>query len=334
MVKSVAVIGGGMSGLTLANGLKNSMSVTVFEKSRGLGGRMSTRRTETHQFDHGAQFFVARSRDFKRFVQSASKNGLVTPWEPRVMTIDPEHKPYTRPWFEPHYVGIPSMNSLIKALANNLTDAGGELRLATHATALRRDHNGWHLQLGDETEAGPFDWVVLTAPAPQCQDLLRDVPEAAHARDFLAPVIMQPCLAFMLTLKTPVSLSPTWQVAETNHSFLRWIADNSSKPGRPTSNAWVAHATPEWSQGHYDWEDEVLCIQATEELSRLTGVPASVMENRVVHRWRYARTQVPAEEASFLDNHARIGLCGDWCLGARVEAAYLSARDLEKRFCE
>lgn len=332
MVESVAIVGAGMSGMTLANALAERMAVTVFEKSPGAGGRMSTRRTETHQFDHGAQFFVARSRGFKRFVQHASENGQLATWEPRVMTIDPEHKPYARPWFEPHYVGTPRMNSLIQALAIDFTDTSGELRLGTRVTALRRDHHGWHLTLSDQTEAGPFDWVVLTAPAPQCRDLLKDVPNAARARDFLAPVIMQPCLAFMLALKTPIALSPPWQVVETNHSFLRWIADNSSKPERPPSTAWVAHAAPEWSQKQYDLTDDALCAQVTEELCRLTGLHASAVASMGVHRWRYARTQVPAEEASFLDRHGRIGLCGDWCLGARVEAAFLSASDLVKRF--
>ena len=55
----IAVIGAGITGLHLARQLSDVFDVTVFEKSRGLGGRMCARRTEAHQFDHGAQYFTA-----------------------------------------------------------------------------------------------------------------------------------------------------------------------------------------------------------------------------------------------------------------------------------
>ncbi|MFZ9092741.1 MAG: NAD(P)-binding protein [Planctomycetaceae bacterium] len=47
-MKSVAIIGAGLSGLTLANRLQNRAEVTVFEKSGGFGGRMATRHAYLH----------------------------------------------------------------------------------------------------------------------------------------------------------------------------------------------------------------------------------------------------------------------------------------------
>ena len=60
-MKKLAIIGSGLSGLTLANHLKDEFDVTVFEKSRGVGGRLATRRVDTYAFDHGAQYFTART---------------------------------------------------------------------------------------------------------------------------------------------------------------------------------------------------------------------------------------------------------------------------------
>lgn len=54
----VAVVGAGIAGITAARTLAQAgWQVTVFEKSRGAGGRMATRRTAFGGFDHGAQFF-------------------------------------------------------------------------------------------------------------------------------------------------------------------------------------------------------------------------------------------------------------------------------------
>ena len=51
----IAIIGAGLSGLTAAHDLKEHANVTLYEKSRGVGGRLATRRAEPFSFDHGAQ---------------------------------------------------------------------------------------------------------------------------------------------------------------------------------------------------------------------------------------------------------------------------------------
>jgi predicted NAD/FAD-dependent oxidoreductase len=54
-------------------------------------------------------------------------------------------------------------------------------------------------------------------------------------------------------------------------------------------------------------------------------------EGRFAHRWRYARVDRPLGEEAWWDAARRIGACGDWCLDARVEAAFLSGRALAGR---
>ena len=52
----IAVVGAGIAGLACATTLQQAgVQVSVFDKSRGAGGRMSTRRTDSWQCDHGAQ---------------------------------------------------------------------------------------------------------------------------------------------------------------------------------------------------------------------------------------------------------------------------------------
>ena len=84
--QTVAVIGAGMTGITCARALYVAgYDVTVFEKSRGLGGRMATRRVgKTLTIDHEAQFITARSDAFKSFMQRACKAGTAEIWQPTV----------------------------------------------------------------------------------------------------------------------------------------------------------------------------------------------------------------------------------------------------------
>ena len=69
--RSVAIVGGGIAGLTAARKLsRDGQSVQVFDKGRGAGGRASTRREGLRQFDHGAQYCTAKEERFQRQVDS------------------------------------------------------------------------------------------------------------------------------------------------------------------------------------------------------------------------------------------------------------------------
>ena len=68
-MKKVAIIGAGLSGLTAAHFLEDYAEVFIFEKSNGLGGRMSTRRHDRYSFDHGAQYFTVKTKQFSQFIK-------------------------------------------------------------------------------------------------------------------------------------------------------------------------------------------------------------------------------------------------------------------------
>ena len=65
----IAIIGAGITGLTAADQLvKSGRDVQVFDKGRGSGGRIATRRTENGIFDHGAPERQAESQEFRNFL--------------------------------------------------------------------------------------------------------------------------------------------------------------------------------------------------------------------------------------------------------------------------
>ena len=87
-MKDIAIIGAGLSGLTVANYLKDYANITIFEKARGVSGRLSTRRVGPFCFDHGAQFFRTRTNEFKAFIAPMIKEGVVAHWDAHFVEIE------------------------------------------------------------------------------------------------------------------------------------------------------------------------------------------------------------------------------------------------------
>ena len=322
MKPSIAIIGAGLAGLTLARELSLHADITLFEKARGLGGRMSTRRNDTHQWDHGAQFFTARSSAFTALLTPFISDGTVVEWQPNITTLSPHKSPYKRPWFEPHYVAVPGMNRLLKAMAGNLN-----IQLSTRVEKVEQQHQHWRLLDEYDQLLGEYDWVISSAPLPQTQALL----PVEILGDNLERYGMLPCYALLLTVDD--ADLPTWDAAQVNDAPIRWVAFNHRLPGRnPQAGTVVVHSTPEWATAHLEDDQEVVKQQLLESFCSLSGVNVKAITQVQLHRWRYALSaDVSEPDAEFvLNTQARLAACGDWCLGGRVEAAFTSAYQLAK----
>jgi predicted NAD/FAD-dependent oxidoreductase len=116
--------------------------------------------------------------------------------------------------------------------------------------------------------------------------------------------------------------------------MLRWFARNGSKPGREAREAWVLHASPDWSRVEFDQSAQNVLRAMLDRFSEHVGrsLPRAFVSDG--HRWRYARVEAPLGEACLLDFESGLGFCGDWCLDARAEAAWLSGRALGSALAE
>ncbi|MBX3704399.1 MAG: FAD-dependent oxidoreductase [Steroidobacteraceae bacterium] len=304
---SVAVVGAGLAGLACARRLQQAgIQPRVFESQRAPGGRMATRRYQAATFDHGAQYFTATGAGFRQVIEQASAAGIVGRWRPDWPGGEQERKDL--------WVGLPGMGALPRRLADGL-----DVEYGVRIVRIEHARRGWTLQDDRGAAHADFAAVVLALPAPVAAVLAAPhTPLAARAH----AVRMAPCWAVMATYVEPLERLP--DASFTGDAVLPWFARNGSKPGRDAPQAWVLHASAEWSRREFDSAPERIQRTLLERFAAQAGrsLPRPALVDS--HRWRHARVENPLGEPCLYDRAAGIGFCGDWCLDARIEAAFQS----------
>jgi renalase len=299
-----------MAGLACAQRLTQAgLHPVLFDKGRGIGGRIATRRTDGLQFDHGAQYVDAHGEGFATALHELAASGAAALWHDGIGGS--------------HIVGTPGMSALAKALG-----AGLDIRQNAQVTGVTPAGQGWLLRIGDTEHSAAR--VVITVPAPQVAALLGTdhlmvVP--------LAAVSLAPCLTLMAAARAPAP----FVTLNDPDAPLAWIAQDSSKPGRPSGDitAWVAQAGPEFSAQHLEEDPTAIAALMLPLLCDRLGVSPDKVTYAAAHRWRHARVTAPLGQPFLCNPDNTLYLGGDWCIGPRVEAAWTSgtaiADDMLKR---
>jgi renalase len=276
------------------------------------GGRAGTRRIVSVEmpralagaalaFDHGAQYFTVRDDRFSAIAAEWERDRVIAKWPGRIVSFDGEG------WEDvddgtSRYVGTPGMGAIATALAARI-----EILYGSRVQSL------------DDLRTS-FDHVIVAIPAPQAAALVASVPSLAATA---ARVRMLPSWTVAAAFEERVGAR--FDAAFVNGSPLGWIARNTSKPKRDWKvDTWVLQATTSWSAAHIDDRSDDVGAFLMESFEDLIakGLPRAFYAT--VHRWRYAAADPPLAIGAIHDQESRITLCGDWCLGSRIEDAFLS----------
>ena len=335
-----AIVGAGMAGIACARTLMQAgHRVTVFEKEARPGGRTATLHTAMGSFDAGAQYFTVRDTRFARAIDTVP--GLCRRWSANNVRVLDATGRVASPGLatqEAHWVATPGMDALVITWAAPLA-AAGALITDTRVVGIERDPlnpGGWQLRTEgaqDTRHVYPgFDAVLLAQPAAPAQALLEESHLDSPLTQSLAEVAMAPCWTLMLAYPQAVrpgltTLGPQWNAARSTHHRIAWLARESSKPGRSMVERWTIQASPAWSAEHL--QDDAARVQGKllKAFAEVTGIRAEPAHAEIL-RWRHAQTTHPLGRSHLWDASEGIGACGDWCLGHRLEDAFLSGLEL------
>ncbi|MGA7936606.1 MAG: FAD-dependent oxidoreductase [Kovacikia sp.] len=343
----VAVIGAGMAGLACAQQLKQAgYRVVVLEKSRGVGGRMATRRFHGIFADHGTCYLTPKGDRFQAFVNQLLEAGILRVWTDLIYEMEPDAgliSPLRENRLDdryPRYIAPNGMTAIAKFLATDL-----EIRLnqRAHTLELTPEHH-WRLLTELTTPDSPasapasvlVDAVVVTVPAPQAVGLLQSLPEAllpAEFMDDLRSVEFLPCLSVISGYAPEhyaawLTQYPDLQaVTFSHHPAIAWLGVDSNKRLAPDQPVFVIQSTASFAKNYLEVTDlqaagRLLLQHATEQMAvPWLSTPAWVQ----VHRWRYAFAKKPLPD-TYLVAPTPIPLivAGDWCGGMKAENAFLS----------
>ena len=343
--KSIAIIGAGIAGITAARTLHQAgHKATLFDKNPHFGGRMATRQTEFGGFDHGAQYFTVRDARFRTLMAwaLASAPDVARPWSAnavRVLDAAGRIAAAALPSHDPHWVAQPGMNALATHCAQALVKAG-RVQLNTRIHRITHSAKGWQLNAVDARERDAvftgFDQVIIAMPSLLARELLHNSEHHPAWVKAIDKVVVAPCWSLMLAYPTavplspraaPLPLGPQWSAARSTHHRVAWLARESSKPSRSQIERWTVQASASWSREHLEDEPERVKAKLLKAFAEITGIRAEP-EYAQVHRWRFAKTETPLGKNYLWDSKTGIGLCGDWCIGHRVEDAFISGLEL------
>jgi renalase len=281
-MKNNLIVGAGITGLTIAQNLPNS---TVVEKSKGLGGRLATRRWQNQKFDHGAQFYKL-TPDSETFHQLWQSHDLV------------------KSLLDTKWCTTSGMSSLAKKLAENL-----KVQLEKQVTKIVNTHE---VHFTDGTSA-IYDQIFFTCPLPQTLKILDD--SNIQYPDRLKKIIYAKALVFLLSTEDVISSPYSSPYVENPTPEIFSITDQNWKTGAP-GTAWTLTMNPAWSEKHFDQSDG----EITAQFKKIFSTHDMKLQ---LKKWRYSHPL--SQDAELFVKLGNLYLAGDAFGGASINGALRSA---------
>ncbi|CAM0949126.1 unnamed protein product [Alopecurus aequalis] len=333
---TVAVIGGGASGLACASALaaRGVRSVVFDTGKHGLGGRLATRTVDDQRlvFDHAAQFFTASDERFRKLVDEWVDKGLVREWRGTVGELEAGGQFTPTPASTPRYIGVNGMRPLADAMLPE-TDLIKVVR-PSWISKLEPFNGLWRLFENDKPH-GQYDAIVIAH---------NGLPQLTKQMKRLE---LSSVWALLAAFEDPLPIAQNNSYGTFEGAFVRdvdslsWMANNTQKlfpleTGRP--ECWTFFSTASYGRKNKVPQENIPNATA-EKVKRdmLGGVELAFgLSKGSLQLPFYSRVQLwgaalpmntPGVPCIF-DPQGRAGICGDWLTGSSIEAAVLSGMSL------
>lgn len=312
----VAVIGTGLAGIHCAQVLsKQGFSVELFDKSRGIGGRLATRRVDNIRLDHGLPSWEILGEHTEKLTQQLLAADILQPW---LVMESGENDPSA--WrdgdLKKHYMAPAGMTAIAKFLVSEMT-----IHRAHHLIKINAESDHWQLLFQDESLALARA-IVLAMPYPQVQPLIEDFSPLPLGKQ-LNHLDYEPSLSLMLGYES-LSLDFPWQELRLDsHPVLRKIILDGQKRS-PQAATLVVQTHEDFAQNYLDAESlDAVTAEIIETLQSTFDLAPPLWSQ--IHRWRYGLPKnILNQPYLTLETALPLIACGDWCLGNGIEGAIAS----------
>ena len=318
-MKNVAVIGAGITGMTVANLLQKKVKLTVFEKSRGVGGRMATRRAEPYQFNHGAQYFKIENKEFKNFLQPLIQNKIIKHLETNhIEILNKEVIKSTKTYDKIYYTPVSKMNSVIKYFINN----NFFIKLLCKIEKTVKENDKWFIINSDNVSYGPYDWLFITIPPNQALEILYN---NFKFLDIIKKIKMRSCYSLMLGFDKIKEFD--FDTALFLDEDVKWLSIRKKIIENKKYYSLLINSSYNFAEKHVNGSKDKISDYLIKQVSDILKYKLNNYEHKALHFWKYAMSEKNYNLGSLLDENLKVVVCGDWCMNGRVEGGFLSARN-------
>ena len=314
-MNKITIIGSGFSSAVLSKNLKEK-NVLIFDKSRGPGGRSSTRRVEhVGVFDHGLQFICPKKKEFKLFLKQ-HLTSFVKEWDGEFILFEENKKIEKK-----KYIGKSGNNDFVKKLISSNVHYQKEL------LSIEKKDKKWLLEFKDNSKQ-ECEKLILTIPLEQCKKIILPL-----NLDLEVIGSMEPNLTAMIAFDKSLGISANGYRFEKNF-ILGWAANESSKirsENNTNLELWTLQSSLFFAQKKFqDYrsnKEEVINLMVGEFLN-LFNIKNTKIVHKDIHGWLYAFKKENFSHKFYWNEEINLGICGDWMCGSKAEDAWSSASAL------
>ena len=299
-IPKIVILGAGMSAVACAENLSESFKVELYEKSKGFGGRLCSKKYHETRFHVGAQFCSANDQEFKKLLirNNAKKfNGLIFNFSKNEDVST--HKYFVHP---------DGMQALIKESSKSL-----DLKPSERCIRVDAQNKVAYFESGLEVA---YDILISSLPFPQAHELL-EFEESLN-------VNFDPCISVGLIINRDIKTK--YSAYQSVNKDISWVA-SSKFFNTAIGETWVLQFSPETSRAMFDSSKNQLTDFASNQLNKLLDTNITI-EYSYVFKWKYAQCNRLNIKQKFITLKNDIFAIGDWNISPRVESAFLSGKAL------
>ena len=318
-MQNVAVIGAGITGVTLANLLQKEVNLTVFEKSRGVGGRMATRRAEPYQFNHGTQYFKIENEEFKDFMQPLMRNKIIKPLRTNYIEIfNKKVIKRTKMYNQKYYTAESNMNSVVKYLINNKF----YIKLLCKIEKTIKKNGKWFIIDSENLSYGPYDWLFITIPSDQAIEILNN---DFKLLNIIKKLKMRSCFSLMLGFDKIKEFD--FDTALFLDEDVQWLSISKKILEKKKYYNLLINSSYNFAEQNINDSKDKISDYLIKQVSDILKCELNNYKHKALHFWKYAMSEKNNNLGSLLDEDLKVIVCGDWCMNGKVEGSFLSAKD-------